>query len=72
MAYVDDQGADYSCSPADFADNCARVFVVLTCLTFGEPQIIGGVIPNLIAFVLLWYKPLHLLQTYRLSLSFQR
>ena len=33
-----------------FADNCARVFVVITFLTFGEAQIIGGVLTNLIAF----------------------
>ena len=33
-----------------FADNWARVFVVITFLTFGEAQIIGGMIPNLIAF----------------------
>ena len=35
-----------------FADNLARVFVVITLLTFGEAQIIGGIVPNLIAFVL--------------------
>ena len=33
-----------------FADNWARVFVVITFLGFGEAQIIGGIIPNLIAF----------------------
>ncbi len=33
-----------------FADNLARVIVVITFLTFGEAQIIGGKIPNLIAF----------------------
>jgi len=33
-----------------FADNLARVFVMNTFLTFGETQIIGGIIPNLIAF----------------------
>ena len=33
-----------------FADSWARVFVVITFLTFGEAQIIGGIIPNLIAF----------------------
>tara|TARA_B100000700_G_scaffold289735_1_gene347308 strand:- start:36 stop:251 length:216 start_codon:yes stop_codon:yes gene_type:complete len=39
----------------NFADNWARVFVVLTFLTFGEAQIIGGIFPNLIAFGLfLW------------------
>ena len=35
-----------------FADNWARVFVVITFLTFGEAQIIGGIVPNLIAFTL--------------------
>ena len=35
----------------NFADNWARVFVVITFLTFGEAQIIGGIVPNLIAFV---------------------
>ena len=34
----------------NFADNWARVFVVNTFLTFGEAQIIGGIVPNLIAF----------------------
>ena len=34
----------------NFAENWARVFVVITFLTFGEAQIIGGIIPNLIAF----------------------
>ena len=33
-----------------FADNWARVFVVITFLPFGEAQIIGGIVPNLIAF----------------------
>ena len=33
-----------------FADNWARIFVVITFLTFGEAQIIGGIVPNLIAF----------------------
>ena len=33
-----------------FADNWARVFVVITFLGFGETQIIGGIVPNLIAF----------------------
>ena len=32
-----------------FADNWVRVFVVITFLTFGEAQIIGGLVPNLIA-----------------------
>ena len=36
----------------NFADNWARVFVVITFLTFGEAQIIGGIVPNVIAFVL--------------------
>ena len=35
-----------------FADSWARVFVVITFLTFGEAQIIGGLVANLIAFVL--------------------
>ena len=34
----------------NFSDNWARVFVVITFLTFGEAQIIGGIVPNLIAF----------------------
>ena len=34
----------------NFADNWARVFVVITFLTFGDAQIIGGIVPNLIAF----------------------
>ena len=33
-----------------FADNWSRVFVVITFLTFGEAQIIGGIVPNIIAF----------------------
>ena len=33
-----------------FADNWARVFVVITFLTFGEAHIIGGIVPSLIAF----------------------
>ena len=36
-----------------FAYNLARGFVVITFLTFGEAQIIGGIVPNLIAFGLL-------------------
>ncbi len=36
----------------NFADNWARVFVVITLLSFGETQIIGGIVPNLIAFIL--------------------
>ncbi len=35
-----------------FADNWVRVFVVLTFFTFGEAKIIGGIVPNLIAFTL--------------------
>ena len=34
----------------NYADNWARVFVVITFLGFGEAQIIGGIVPNLIAF----------------------
>ena len=34
----------------NFADNWARVFVVITFLTLGEAQIIGGIVPNLIEF----------------------
>ena len=34
----------------NFADNWARVLVVFTFLTFGETQVIGGLVPNLIAF----------------------
>ena len=34
----------------NFADNWARVFVVIIFLTLGEAQIIGGIVPNLIAF----------------------
>ncbi len=36
----------------NFADNWARVFVVITFLGFGEAQIIGGIVPNVIAFLL--------------------
>ena len=36
----------------NFADPWAKVFVVITFLTFGEAQIIGGIVPNLIAFSL--------------------
>ena len=35
-----------------FADNWARIFVVITFLSFGEAQIIGGIVPNVIAFLL--------------------
>ena len=34
----------------NFADIWAKVFVVITFLTFGEAQIICGIVPNLIAF----------------------
>ena len=37
----------------NFADNMARVFVVITILTFGEAQIISVIVPHLIAFSLL-------------------
>ena len=33
-----------------FADSWARVSIVITFLGFGEAQIIGGIVPNLIAF----------------------
>ena len=33
-----------------FADNWARIFIVIMSLTFGEAQIIGDIVPNLIAF----------------------
>ncbi len=36
----------------NFADNWARVFVVVIFLAFGEAQIIGGIVPNLVAFCL--------------------
>tara|TARA_Y100001968_G_C19360901_1_gene719749 strand:+ start:892 stop:1086 length:195 start_codon:yes stop_codon:yes gene_type:complete len=36
----------------NFADNWARLFVLVTFLAFGESQIIGGIVPNLIAFAL--------------------
>lgn len=35
-----------------FTDNLARVFVVITFLMLGEDQIVGGIVPNLIAFTL--------------------
>ena len=34
----------------NFADNWARLFIVITFLTIGEAQIIEGIVPNLIAF----------------------
>ena len=33
-----------------FADNWAKVFVVITFLPFGQAQIIGVILANLIAF----------------------
>ena len=36
----------------NFSENWARVFVVITFLSFGQSQIIGGIIPNVIAFAL--------------------
>ena len=33
-----------------FAENSARVFIVITFLGLWEAQIIGGIVPNLIAF----------------------
>ena len=36
----------------NFADNWARIFVVIAFLSFGEAQIIGGIVPNVIAFFL--------------------
>ena len=36
----------------NFADNLARIFVVITFLSVGEAQIMGGILPNLIAFIL--------------------
>ena len=36
----------------NFADNWARVFVVITFLTFGQAQIIGGMIPNLVGLAI--------------------
>ena len=35
-----------------FADNWARVFVVIIFSSIEESQIIGGIVPNLIAFLL--------------------
>tara|TARA_Y100001968_G_C19425296_1_gene754017 strand:- start:2159 stop:2347 length:189 start_codon:yes stop_codon:yes gene_type:complete len=35
-----------------FIDNWTRVFVVVISLAFGESQIIGGIVPNLIGFIL--------------------
>tara|TARA_Y100001968_G_C19160480_1_gene620584 strand:+ start:252 stop:437 length:186 start_codon:yes stop_codon:yes gene_type:complete len=34
----------------NFAENLARAFVVITFLAFGEAQIIGGIVPNMIVF----------------------
>ena len=36
----------------NFADNQVRIFVVITFLSFGEAQIMGGIVPNLITFEL--------------------
>ena len=36
----------------NFIDNWARVFVMITFLMFGEAQIIGGIVPNLVAFAI--------------------
>ena len=36
----------------NLADNWARVFVVIMFLSFGKAQIIGGIVPNLIALLL--------------------
>ena len=35
-----------------FANNWTRLFAVITFLSFGEAQIIGGIVPNVIAFLL--------------------
>ena len=35
----------------NFAENLARLLVVIMSLTFGEAQITGGIVPNLIAFL---------------------
>tara|TARA_Y100001968_G_C18705824_1_gene413439 strand:- start:292 stop:486 length:195 start_codon:yes stop_codon:yes gene_type:complete len=34
----------------NFADNWAKVIVIINFLTFREGQIFGGIVPNLIAF----------------------
>ena len=36
----------------NLSDNWARIFVVGISVGFGEAQIIGGIVPNLIAFSL--------------------
>ena len=36
----------------NLADSWARVYVLITFITCGEAQIIGVIIPNLIAFTL--------------------
>ena len=33
----------------NFADNWARIFVVITFLGFGEVQLVGEIVPNLLA-----------------------
>ena len=35
----------------NFSENWIRAFIVITFLGFGEAQIMGGIVPNLIAFV---------------------
>ena len=35
----------------NFADNWARVFIVITFLSLEKATIIGGILPNLIAFL---------------------
>ena len=36
----------------NFADNWARLFIVITWLTFVEAQINGGIVTNLVALAL--------------------
>ena len=36
----------------NLADNLARLFVVIIFLGFGEAQIIGGIVPNVIGLIL--------------------
>ncbi len=33
----------------NFAENWTRIFVVIIFLSFGKPEIIGGIVPNMIA-----------------------
>ena len=35
----------------NFADNWTRIFVVITFLSFGEAEIICGIVPNVISFL---------------------